>query len=81
MMNADNLMVNTKNYEPDRNKKNLYNKIFSLNQTNEKEFYSSYKYYSFHPELMKVLYDSIESYGNTERRQFELKPIINKSSK
>ena len=51
------------------NKQNLslYNKIFALQQTTKDEFYSSYTFYQKHPTLMKVLLDSLASYGIKKR--------------
>ncbi len=36
-----------------------YQQIFDLNKTNNKEFYSSYKYYQQHPDLHKALFDTL----------------------
>jgi DNA-directed RNA polymerase len=38
-----------------------YEQVFKLNNTNRKEFYTSYKYYQQHPDMQKVLFDSISA--------------------
>jgi hypothetical protein len=37
----------------------LYEKVFLLNKTNRKEFFTSFKYYQQHPDKQKVLFDSL----------------------
>ena len=51
------------------NKQNLslYNKIFALHQTTKDEFYSSYAFYQKHPTQMKMLLDSLATYGIKKR--------------
>ncbi|HLL43765.1 MAG TPA: DUF4296 domain-containing protein, partial [Segetibacter sp.] len=36
-----------------------YEQVFNLNNTNRKEFYTSYKYYQQHPDIQKILFDSL----------------------
>lgn len=38
-----------------------YEQVFKLNNTNRKEFYTSYKYYQQHPDMQKVLFDSLSA--------------------
>lgn len=44
----------------------FYEQVFKLHGTNRKEFYTSFKYYQQHPDLQKVLFDSL--YQNASRR-------------
>jgi hypothetical protein len=37
----------------------LYEQVFTLHNTNRKEFYTSYRYYQQHPDIQKTLFDSI----------------------
>lgn len=37
----------------------FYEQVFKLHNTNRKEFYSSYKYYQQHPDIQKILFDSL----------------------
>ena len=47
----------------------LQNKIFYLNHTTKEEFYRSYGYYKSHPELMKVILDSMSVTSERERNK------------
>ena len=42
----------------------LYDQVFTLHKTSHKEFYNSYSYYQQHPDLNKILFDSLINYGN-----------------
>lgn len=44
-----------------------YDQVFKLNNTYRKEFYTSYKYYQQHPDMQKVLFDSLSA--KTGRRK------------
>lgn len=41
----------------------LYQKVFDIHQVSKKQFYNSYKYYAFHPDKLKVLFDILEARG------------------
>ena len=47
----------------------FYEKIFKIHNTNRKEFYSSFRYYQQHPDLQKVLFDSL--YENVKKKNPE----------
>jgi len=47
----------------------LYAQVFKVNNTNRKEFYSSYKYYQQHPDIQKGLFDSL--YNRLSRQKDE----------
>ena len=46
----------------------LYQKVFQLHKTSEKQFSNSFTYYSGHPDLMKSLFDTLEARGSRERK-------------
>ncbi len=50
----------------------LQKEIFKLNNITKDQFYDSYNYYKMHPDLMKVILDSITATSEKER----LKSII-----
>jgi len=37
----------------------LYEEVFALHKTTRKDFYASFKYYQEHPDLQKILFDSL----------------------
>ena len=46
----------------------LYQKVFTLHKTTEKQFSRSFKYYMNHPDVMKVMFDTLEARGARERK-------------
>lgn len=46
---------------------NLYQKVFDIHKTDKEQFYASYRYYSSHPDEMKILMDSVNAYGTRLR--------------
>ena len=56
----------TKNVKKERIQ--LYQKVFQVHQISEKQFSNSLKYYSGHPDLMKVLFDTLDARGARERK-------------
>lgn len=59
-----------------------YEKIFSLNKTNKKQFFESLNYYQSKPDVYKKLMDTISVRGFRSKKQIELefkkriKPIL-----
>ena len=45
----------------------LYQQVFANYKTDKKSFYNSFTFYEQHPDLMKVLFDSVTSYGNRKK--------------
>ncbi len=45
----------------------VYEQVFTLHNTNRKEFYTSYKYYQEHPDIQKTLFDSLLATANRDR--------------
>lgn len=56
-----------------KNKENirLYEQVFAANNISKEAFYSGYRYYQEHPDEFKVLIDSVQSYGSTQK----IKPV------
>jgi hypothetical protein len=79
MMNADNWYssMTIKDTMALKDKRNiaLYQQVFKWHQITQEQFYKSYHYYELHPEEMKILFDSLESYATKQRMTFEGKPI------
>lgn len=46
----------------------LYQKVFQLHKITKEQFSKSFKYYSSHPDLMKVMFDTLEARGVNERK-------------
>ena len=62
-----NLLKDTsKNIKIERIK--LYGQVFKLHKISEKEFAASFKYYTGHPDVMKVMFDSLSARSERERR-------------
>ena len=45
----------------------LQKKIFELHKISKEDFYVSYDYYNNHPDLMRIMLDSISAKGERER--------------
>ncbi|MCF1714026.1 DUF4296 domain-containing protein [Flavihumibacter sp. RY-1] len=44
-----------------------YDQVFDLNKVDYKTFKESYDYYLARPDQLKVIFDSVEAYGNRDR--------------
>jgi len=79
MMNADNWYnsITLKDSMALKDKRNvaLYQQVFKTHQITQEQFYNSYHHYELHPDEMKILFDSLESYATKQRLIFEGKPI------
>jgi len=78
MLNADNWYMQTSMMDTSfqNKKKNIifYDKIFKQYDITKEQFYKSYSYYELHPVKMKILLDSVESYGTRAKMNLD-KPI------
>jgi hypothetical protein len=54
-----------------------YRRVFELNQTTKDEFEKSYKYYMAHPDISKVMFDSISARANRQRDDSSHPPPVN----
>jgi hypothetical protein len=55
----------------------LYEQVFAANKISREAFYSSYRFYQEHPDELKVLIDSVQSYGSMQKAK-PLKPALQK---
>lgn len=46
-----------------------FQQVFSLHKVKKDDFYRSLKFYQSHPELNKILFDSLAAYANRERTE------------
>jgi hypothetical protein len=58
----------------------FYEEVFKLHNTTHKDFYSSYKYYQQHPDIHKVLFDSVTGIAG-QRKRPEIRILPRKSVK
>lgn len=55
----NNFVVRDSGIDIKKKRSTLYEQVFKVNNTNRKDFYSSYKYYQQHPDLQKEVFDSL----------------------
>ena len=48
----------------------LYEQVFAKYKTDKNAFYNSFAYYESHPELLKILFDSVSKYGSRQKENF-----------
>lgn len=65
----------TRNFKKERMK--LYKQVFMIHNISEKDFFSSYKYYSAHPNVMKELFDTLSARAEREKRRCICQKIYN----
>lgn len=64
----------TKNLPEERIK--LYSKVFELNKITRETFNNSYKYYLGHPDVSKIMFDSISARASRQRSEaYRPKPV------
>ncbi|MEJ7683446.1 MAG: DUF4296 domain-containing protein [Segetibacter sp.] len=63
----NNFVVKDSSVDIKKKRSIFYEQVFKLHNTNRKEFYTSYKYYQQHPDIQKVLFDSL--YAKAGRRK------------
>jgi len=67
---ADQTAINKYTYKKDSLRMEatgLYQQVFARHKTDKKTFYKSLAYYQSYPDLMKVLFDSVTSYGTRQK--------------
>jgi hypothetical protein len=52
----------------------LYQQVFQVHHITRDEFQKSYQFYIAHPDLMKIIFDSLSVYSNKQRQEI-YKPI------
>ncbi len=63
----------------DKERMNKYQEVFDLNKTSLPEFKKSYAFYMAHPDISKVMFDSMSSAAMRQREEF-YKPKADSSS-
>ena len=59
-----------KNIKTERIK--LYQQVFTLHKVSEKEYFTSFKYYSARPDLFKTVVDSLSERASREQRTLHI---------
>jgi hypothetical protein len=55
----------------------LYEQVFAIHKTSREEFYKSYKYYEKHPNIYKVLFDSMQLQATRKKNATQQKLATN----
>ena len=55
-----------------------YQQVFSIHKIEKSVFYNSFRYYQQHPDINKVLFDSIHSFANRQQNQLYQKKFAPK---
>ncbi len=50
-----------------------YKQVFTIHKVTKDQFYKSYRYYQTHPDVNKVLFDSLASFAGSKRALVETK--------
>lgn len=55
----------------------MYEQVFAIHKTSKTEFYKSLKFYQQHPNINKVLFDSLLSFANRKKEKLarERQPV------
>ena len=64
---VNNFVVKDSSVDIKKKRSIFYEQVFKLHDTNRKEFYTSYKYYQQHPDMQKVLFDSLTSHAGKRK--------------
>lgn len=71
MMLVDEISLDYQNRDSTRRMDSIrarkYDQVFDLNQVDYKTFKESYDYYLARPDQLKLIFDSVEAYGNRDR--------------
>jgi len=73
MVRAEQIVFNDTLFKTPSAKKNktteLYQQVFSIYKIDRNSFYNSYKYYEEHPDLNRLLMDSVNQYSGRKRQE------------
>jgi hypothetical protein len=72
----NNFVVKDSTVDVKKKRSSLYEQAFKVNNTNKKEFYSSYKYYQQHPDIQRGLFDSL--YESLNRKKGDADSSVRK---
>lgn len=53
----------------------LYEQVFSIHHVTKEQFYESYQFYEEHPSQFRILFDSVDAYGNRQSASATKIPI------
>ena len=53
--------------QPNETYTRMHQQVFSIHKIDKTTFYTSFKYYQQHPDINKVLFDSIHAYANRQQ--------------
>lgn len=70
----NNFVIKDSAIDAKKKRSSLYDEVFKVNNTNRKEFYSSYKYYQEHPDVQKEVFDSLHESLNRKVEVGRMKP-------
>lgn len=54
----------------------FYEQVFKMHNTSRKEFYTSFRYYQRHPDVQKILFDSLSQEANRKKNEIATKPPV-----
>ena len=80
IMRADELLIQKKTdsiAKDSFSQSNLYKSVFKLHKTNKEEFRRSFVFYENHPDLMKIILDSMHS-SLTKKPDLKSKKLLKK---
>lgn len=72
---ANTLIIKDSTKKISTEKMRIYQQVFDLNKVSLKEFKESYQFYMAHPDITKVIFDSISARASRERASL-YKPVI-----
>ena len=60
----------------------FYEQVFKLHNTDRKKFYTSFKYYQQHPDIQKILFDSVLAVIDRGKKEiYQVRPIKSVNTK
>ncbi|MES1218120.1 MAG: DUF4296 domain-containing protein [Bacteroidota bacterium] len=84
ILRTDEFVLNYVKKDSLHNKKDestrLYEEVFRIHKTTKEQFKKSVDYYNSHPEMLKVILDSLESRKNSVLTDFHRKPFTRPDS-
>jgi hypothetical protein len=64
---VNNFLLRDTSLEADEQHIKMYEQVFKIHKTSRDEFYKSLRYYQAHPDVNKLLLDSLLSYANRQQ--------------
>ena len=69
----NNTLSNDSTINVKKKRSELYEQIFVLHKTDRKQFYKTFKYYQEHPDIQKILFDSLSE--GFKKKEIPKKPL------